>query len=136
MRLSLKTKFTLATSLLVLAVVTVVSGLYLGRLTRQVLRQADDRARFVAQQVFFACQNALADAAERGDAPASSSPADLREYVQRALDNSSTLNSLMESAIGYSPTIYEITISDRDGIVSGFQRRELARPENCRAARR
>ena len=53
MRLSLKTKFTLATSLLVLAVVAVVSGLYLGRLTRQVLRQADDRARFVAQQVFL-----------------------------------------------------------------------------------
>ena len=34
MRLSLKTKFTLATSLLVLAVVAVVSGLYLGRLTQ------------------------------------------------------------------------------------------------------
>ena len=49
--------------------------------------------------------------------PASSSPDDLREYVHRALDNSSTLNSLMESAVGYSPTIYEITISDRDGIV-------------------
>jgi type II secretory pathway pseudopilin PulG len=49
MRLSLKTKFTLATSLLVLAVVAVVSALYLGRLTSQVLRQSDDRARFVAQ---------------------------------------------------------------------------------------
>ncbi len=34
MRLSLKTKFTLATSLLVLAVVAVVSALYLGRLTQ------------------------------------------------------------------------------------------------------
>ena len=48
MRLSLKTKFTLATSLLVLGVVTAVSGLYLGRLTRQVLSHADERARFVA----------------------------------------------------------------------------------------
>ncbi len=61
MSLSLKTKFTLATSLLVLAVVAVVSALYLGRLTSQVLHQADDRARFVAQQVFLSCQNALAD---------------------------------------------------------------------------
>ena len=117
MRLSLKTKFTLATSVLVLAVVAVVSGLYLGRLTRQVLRQADDRARFVAQQVFLACQNAFADAAEHGDSPASAQPQDLREYVQRTLDGSSTLNSLIESAVGYSPTIYEITISDSDGIV-------------------
>jgi PAS domain S-box-containing protein len=117
MRLSLKTKFTLATSLLVLAVVTVVSGLYIARLTRQTLRQADDRAHFVADQIFLACKNSLADAAARGDAPASNSPADLRAYVQRALDSSNTLNSVMESAIGYSPTIYEITISDRDGIV-------------------
>ena len=117
MRLSLKTKFTLATSLLVLAVVTVVSTLYIARLTRQTLRQADDRARFVADQVFLACKNSLTDAAARGDTPASDSAADLRTYVQRALDESNTLNSVMESAVGYSPTIYEISISDRDGIV-------------------
>src|ERR1700723_1664035 len=117
MRLSLKTKFTLATSLLVLAVVAVVSGLYVARLTRQTLRQADDRAHFVADQVFLATKNSLTDASTRGDAPASNSPADLRAYVQRALDGTNTLNSVMESAIGYSPTIYEITISDRDGIV-------------------
>src|ERR1700691_1406561 len=59
----------------------------------------------------------MTDAAARGESPASPSPADLRAYVQRALDNSSTLNSVMESAIGYSPTIYEITISDLDGVV-------------------
>ncbi len=117
MRLSLKTKFTLATSLLVLAVVTVVSTLYIARLTRQTLRQADERARFVAEQVFLACKNSLTDAAARGDFPASDSTADLRAYVQHALDESNTLNSVMESAVGYSPTIYEISISDRDGIV-------------------
>jgi PAS domain S-box-containing protein len=117
MRLSLKTKFTLATSLLVLAVVTGVSGLYIARLTRQVLRQANDRAAFVAQQVYDACNQALREAAQRGEAPASPSPQDLRAYVQSEFDNSSTLNSLIESAVGYSPTIYEITISDNDGIV-------------------
>jgi PAS domain S-box-containing protein len=117
MRLSLKTKFTLTTSLLVLAVVTGVSGLYIARLTRQTLRQADDRARFVAEQVFLASKNSLTDAAGRGELPASSSAADLRRYVQRALDESNTLDSVMESAVGYSPTIYEISISDRDGIV-------------------
>ena len=117
MRLSLKTKFTLATSLLVLAVVTVVSGLYLGRLTSQVLRQADDRARFVAQQVFLACQNALAEAAETGHGPRSSQEDDVLDYVRQTLDNSSPLNSLIESAVGYSATIYEITISDKNGNV-------------------
>jgi len=117
MRLSLKTKLTLATSLLVLAVVALVSALYLGRLMRQTLRQANDNASFVAQQVYSACGNALEQATERGDAPASLDPADLRDYVRRAFDNSSTLNSLIESDVGISATIYEITISDKDGIV-------------------
>ena len=117
MRLSLKTKLTLATSLLVLAVVALVSALYLGRLMRQTLRQANDNASFVAQQVYSACGNALKEATERGDAPASLDPADLRDYVRRAFDNSSTLNSLIESDIGISRTIYEITISDKDGVV-------------------
>ena len=118
MRLSLKTKFTLATSLLVLAVVVaLVSGLYLARLTRQTLRQASDTASFIAQQVYGACGNALKEAAERGEAPASDQPADMRDYVQRAFDNSTTLNSLIESDVGISPTIYEITISDADARV-------------------
>lgn len=116
MPLNLKTKFTLTTSLVVLGVVALVSWLYLTRLTRQVIRQADDRARFVAQQVFLACQQSLAEAAERGDAPTSASAQDVREYVRRTLDNSSTLNALVESAVGYSPTIYEISISSRDGL--------------------
>jgi PAS domain S-box-containing protein len=117
MRLSLKTKITLATSLLVLAVVTVVSSLYLGRLMRQTLRQANDTASFVAQQVYGACGDALKDAAERGETPASLAPSDLRTYVRHAFDNSSTLNSLIESDVGISPTIYEITISDADAKV-------------------
>jgi PAS domain S-box-containing protein len=117
MRLSLKTKFTLAISLLVLLVVTVVSTLYLARLTRQTLRQSNDTAGFVAQQVYDACGNALKEAAERGEAPVSFNSADLRDYVQHTFDNSSTLNSLIESDVGSSPMIYEITISDSNGIV-------------------
>ena len=117
MRLSLKTKFTLATSLLVLAVVTLVSSLYLGRLARQTLRQANDTAGFVARQVYDACGSALKDAAQRGESPASFEANDMREYIRRSFDNSSTLNSLIESDVGISPTIYEITISDASGAV-------------------
>ena len=132
MRLSLKTKLTLGTSLLVLAVVALVSGLYLGRLMRQTLRQANDNAFFIAQQVYSACGNALKAANERGDAPASLDPADVRDYVRRAFDNSSTLNSLIESDVGISPTIYEITISDQNGIVL-LSRLLAARREGRRA---
>jgi PAS domain S-box-containing protein len=117
MRLNLKTKSTLAISFLVLAVVSALSGLYLGRLTQQTLRLADDRAGFVAQQIYSACREALDEAAERGESPASQSDADMHEYVRRAFDNSATLNSLIESDLGYSATIYDILITDRDGIV-------------------
>ena len=76
MPLSLKTKFTVATSLVVLGVVACVSWLFLSRLSRQVIRQADDRAHYVAQEVLGACQQALQEAAERGETPASARPDD------------------------------------------------------------
>jgi PAS domain S-box-containing protein len=117
MRLSLKTKSTLAISVLVLVVVTGLSGLYIGRLTQQILRLADDRASFIAQQIYGACAEASSEAAERGEAPISESPADVREYAQRAFDNSSALTSLIESDLGYSATIYDILITDQDGVV-------------------
>lgn len=116
MRLSLKTRFTLATSLLVFIMVTVVSGLYIGRLTRQTLRQAAGDAKFIAEQILGACQSALSEANERGE-KSPRDPEELRKYVQRAFDNSSTLNSLIESDLGYNLSIVEITITDDDGIV-------------------
>jgi PAS domain S-box-containing protein len=115
MALSLKTKFTLSTSLLVLVVVTLISALYVATLTRQVIRQANDRARFVEQQIFLFAQNALREAAQRGATPASSRPSDIRAYIQRTLERSPGLTALIESDVSFSPSIYEITISDQDG---------------------
>jgi PAS domain S-box-containing protein len=116
MRLSLKTRFTLATSLLVFAVVTVVSGLYIGRLTRQTLRQAALKANFVAQQLLWGCRSAIRESNERGET-SPGDPKELRAYLQRAFDNSSTLNSLIEADIGYDPSIVEITITDNNSVV-------------------
>jgi len=116
MRLSLKTKFTLATSVLVFAVVAVVSWLYIARLTKQTLRQAARGANFVGQQMLTACRSAISEANERGDL-APKDPSELRGYIQRSFDNSSTLNSLMESDIGFDPSIIEIAITDNDGVI-------------------
>ena len=117
MAIRLKTKFTLTTALLVLGVVAVVSSVYVVTLTRQSVRQADERARFVAQQIFLQAQHALNDAAEQGAAPASVRPEDLREYVRRTLEESAGLSGLIEAALGYSPTIYEVTVVDDAGVV-------------------
>jgi signal transduction histidine kinase len=116
MPLRLKTKFTLTTALLMLIVVAAVCVVSVGALVRQTIHQVDDRARFVAQQTFADAQRALGDAAARGDAPASASEADVREYVRRVLDGSSGVTSSVNAAVGYSPTIYEVSIVDRDSV--------------------
>ena len=116
MRLSLKTKFTLATSVLVFLVVATVSGLYIARLTKQTLRQTAANADFVASQVLGQANAAVGEANQRGDvAPAN--PVDLRAYLQRAFDSSSTLNSLIGSDLGHDPSIGDIEITDQNGDV-------------------
>lgn len=115
MQLRLKTKITLIMSLLVLAVVGVSSTLYVATLIRQVIRQADNRARLVSQHVYFQIQNALTDAARAGEAPASDSPEDMHAYVQGALSESTALTSLIDAEMGYSVLIYEVSISDVHG---------------------
>ncbi len=117
MAIRLKTKFTLTTALLVLGVVSVVSAVYVVTLTGQSVRQANERAKFVAQQVFLQAQNALNDAADRGAAPATEGPEDLREYVRKTLDENAGLTGLIEAALGYSATIYEVTVVDDAGMV-------------------
>jgi len=112
MHLRLKTKITLTMAGLVLAVVGVNSTLYVMTLTRQVIREADNRAQQVSKQVFFQAQNALADAAAEGKRPLSNSPQDLRSYVLHVLDDSAALTSSINAEVGYSPLIYEVSISD------------------------
>src|ERR1700693_2028779 len=116
MKLRLKTKITLTTALLVLTVAALISGAYVARLVRQAIHQLDDRAHFVAQQILLQAQHAFADAANRGQAPASSSPEDVHDYVRHVLELDDGLSSLLQAAVAYSPTIYEVTITDRDSV--------------------
>ena len=102
MQLRLQTKITLTTALLVLAVVGVNSTLYVMTLTRQVIRQADNRAQLISQEVFSQAQKSLAQAAAAGETPASDSAEDLRLYVQKALDEDAALTSLIDAEAGSS----------------------------------
>ena len=116
-RLSLKTRFTLTTSLLVLAVVALTASVYIRSLTRQTILETNQRTRLLSQQIFRQAQQALADAAQQGDAPASDSPADLREYVRKALDESSGLTAQVDAAVADWPSIYDVSITETDGTV-------------------
>jgi PAS domain S-box-containing protein len=132
MRLRLRTKLTLVMTGLVLAMVAVVSAVFVARLATQVVRAANDRARFVAQETFLQARHALAQAASQGLRPATDNPDDTHEYVRRALEVDPGLSALLDAAVGYSPSIDEVTIADSNGVAllssdPSFQGRYVAR---------
>jgi signal transduction histidine kinase len=117
MPLRLKTKFTLTTALLALAVAAVVSAAYVASLTSGVVAETNDRARFIAQIIFLQTHHAIEDAAAEGRAPASESADDMREFVREAMEDHAGLTSTIDAVVGYSPVIYEVAIVDHRGIV-------------------
>jgi PAS domain S-box-containing protein len=113
MRVSLKSKLTALISFLVLVVVLATSTLYISSLTRQALTEIKRRGEYVAYEVYNQSRTVLA----QSSMPAGANPADpqeLRRFVQDKLNTDPGLASLMDSAVGYSPTIYYIAITDAD----------------------
>jgi signal transduction histidine kinase/HAMP domain-containing protein len=116
MRLSLKAKLTALISLLVMAVVLVTSTLYVSSLIERTLEEVQSKAEYVANEVHHQAEVILA--ASR--LPPGVDPEDfttVRTFVQQKLAADPGLTSLMESAIGYSPTIYFVAITDAKNIV-------------------
>jgi len=113
MRVSLKSKLTALISLLVLLVVFTTSTFYLSSLTRQALAEVERKGQYVADEVYQQARTVLA----QSRMPAGQSPDDpqaLRSFVRDALRNDRGLATLMDSAVGYSPIIYYVTITDAD----------------------
>jgi len=113
MRLSLKAKLTALISLLVLLVVLATSALYLASLTRQALAEVENKGQYVASEIYQQARRVLA----QSRIPAGTDPADtqaLRSFVQERLSSDPGVPSQIESAVGYSPTIYYVTITDTE----------------------
>lgn len=113
MRLSLKSKLTALISLLVLFVVLGISSLYIASLVRQALTTVQSRAEYVAEEIYHQADTVLAETRM----PPTTNPADpeqVRAFVQQTLAANRGLSSLMESAVGYSPTIYYVAVTDSD----------------------
>jgi signal transduction histidine kinase len=116
MQLRLRTKLTLVMTGLVLLVVGVLSGVFLAQLLQQTLLETDKRASDLAHQVFVQAQHALTDAASQGLRPSSEDPDDIHDYVRRAFEINPGLQAQLEAAIS-SPSVYEVSITDQDGLV-------------------
>jgi len=113
MRLGLKAKLTGLISFLVLLVVLATSTLYLSSLTRQALAEVESRGQYVANEIYHQARSVLA----QSHMPTGADPTDpqaLHRFVQSTLAADRGLASLIESAVGYSPTIYYVTITDTD----------------------
>jgi PAS domain S-box-containing protein len=116
MQLRLRTKLTLVMTGLVLLVVVVLSGVFVAQLLEQVLQQIDKRATEIAHQIFDQASRAMADAARDGMRPSSSDPEDLHDYVRHAFEIDEGLRSQLKAAKD-TPAIYEVSITDTDGLV-------------------
>jgi signal transduction histidine kinase len=116
MRLSLKAKLTALIGLLVLVVVLAISALYLFILTHEALTDVGRRGSFVADEVYHQTQTVLA----QSYLPAGVQPSDTQavlQFLRTRLAEDPNLNSTIESAVGYSPTIYYVAITDPKGII-------------------
>jgi PAS domain S-box-containing protein len=116
MRLRLRTKFTLVMTSLVLLVVAVLSCLFAAQLLEQLIRETDKRASDLAKQVFLQAKHAPVEAAQEGYQLSSDAPEEVRLYVRHAFEISDGLRTQFVAA-KENPLIYEVSITDTDGIV-------------------
>ncbi len=115
MQLRLRTKLTLVMTGLVLLVVAVLSGVFAAQLLDQQLQETSKRVNDLAGQVFLQAQHALTDAVDRGLRPASDSTLEIHDYVRHAFEINEGLRTQLKAAKD-NPLIYEVSITDRDGM--------------------
>src|SRR5689334_19880974 len=114
MRMSLKTKLVMAISAMVVALVAALSYVYVSQLLRQRLRDANDDGDVIAHQIYHSAREALEiDLSSTRVDP--DNPDEVRTAIEDSLQTDPGLNSLLQSIVGYSPTIYDALITDVNG---------------------
>jgi signal transduction histidine kinase len=113
-QIRLKTKLVLAISGIVFALVAAFSYFYVSRLVRQRFTNAYDNAAFVAKEI-------RESAREASQVDLSSTfvntndPKEIEAVLDEALRIDPGLNTLLQSIVGYSPTIADAAIADVNG---------------------
>lgn len=103
MRLGLKTKETLAVTLLTFLVVATTSLMHFSQLTRVTVLEAVRRGELIAQQIYAQTRRTLAHSRSR--AP------------WEVLRNDPELRSLLDASVGYSPDLVYASLADETGKV-------------------
>lgn len=113
-RLRLKTKLVLAITAMVMVIVATLSYVYVSQLVRQRIQQSFESADFVAHQVLTSARQALEIDLSSTNIDLND-PNQVRGAAEEILQADPGLNSLLQSIIGYSPTIYDVSLVGRDG---------------------
>src|SRR3954465_15470580 len=113
-RIRLKTKLGFAITAMMVAVVSAFASVYLSQLIQHRIADADDGAHFVANQVFNATRQAL-ELDLTSTKIDTNDPVALKSAIEESLQTDPGLNSLLQSIVGYSPTIYDVALVGLDG---------------------
>ncbi len=110
-RIRLKTKLVLAISGMVVVLVVFFSYVYVSHLVRQSTNEAYQGAEFVAKQIRESAREASqidlsSTFANRND------PQQVAVVLNQALQSDPGLTTLLQSIVGYSPTIFDAAIGD------------------------
>jgi PAS domain S-box-containing protein len=114
MRLRLKTKLVMAISGMVLALVSVLSYAYLSQLVRQRIAETYEDGDFIAHQIYQVSRDAL-DVDLSNTRVDENNPAEVRRFIESNLAEDPGVNSLIQSIVGYQPSVYEVAIADVNG---------------------
>jgi signal transduction histidine kinase len=113
-RLRLKTKLVLAISGMVFALVAVFCYVYVSYLVRQRMAEAYDSADFVAKEIRYSARVA-SQIDLSGTFVDQHNPQQVQAVLEEALRTDHGLSTLLQSVIGYSPTIFDAAISGVNG---------------------
>jgi PAS domain S-box-containing protein len=114
-RFRLKTKLVLGISGMVFTLVVGLSWVYVTQLVRQRIAQSYEGADFVSHQILHGVRQAL-EIDLTSSKVDTSDPQKLHDTIEEILQTDPGLNSLLQSIIGYSPTIYDAAIVDTSGM--------------------
>jgi PAS domain S-box-containing protein len=112
MRIRLKLVF--AITVMVSAIVIVLSALYLSQLLSERIQQSYRHTDIAALQVMLAARAAIEHGMTHVKLPPNDSTA-LNDAVAQALQRDAALHLMLSSFIRYEPTIYDINIAASDG---------------------
>src|SRR5215510_4122304 len=117
MTLRLKTRLTLAITLLVLVVLGIFSFYTILNVTHEKIRGTYERGDLIAKQIYEQVKQALTAADDKTPPPPEDAEAFSR-FVREILMADPGLDTLLQSTSGYSSTILYLAVTDASGVAT------------------